>query len=197
MPISAIRTGSRSLVYEPSAVAISSSSSSTAGKLLAGDHDFHRFAVVPSVTLVADIPDSPSESFYGGTVSVCVKNSALQMSSPFRHVTEAMKLLEALSPKFVVGENIAQAQQFVASGNAELGFVALSQVWRDGRIGDGSGWIVPAALHAPIRQDAVLLLPGRQRPAAQALMRYLRGERARTLIRSFGYELPPADVQQR
>lgn len=108
---------------------------------------------------------------------------------------EALKLNDALAPRFVQGENIAQTQQFVATGNAELGFVALSQVWRDGRIAEGSGWIVPAGMHAPIRQDAVLLVPGRDRPAALALLRYLRGEAARGVIRGFGYALPAADVQ--
>lgn len=99
-------------------------------------------------------------------------------------------LLDTLKPRFVQGENIAQTQQFVASGNAELGFVALSQVWRDGAFTSGSAWVVPAALHAPLRQDAVLLLPGRGRPAALALLAYLRGAKARAVIRSFGYELP-------
>jgi molybdate transport system substrate-binding protein len=99
-------------------------------------------------------------------------------------------LLETLRPKFVQGENIAQVQQFVASGNAELGFIALAQVWRDGAITQGSAWIVPDSLHAPIRQEAVLLLPGRDKPAAQALLAYLRGDTARALIRGFGYELP-------
>lgn len=109
---------------------------------------------------------------------------------------EALKLSDALAPRFVQGENIAQTQQFVATGNAELGFVALSQVWRDGRIAEGSGWIIPAGMHAPIRQDAVLLVPGRDRPAALALLRYLRGEPARGVIRGFGYALPAAaDVQ--
>jgi molybdate transport system substrate-binding protein len=110
---------------------------------------------------------------------------------------EHLKLLETLAPRFVQGENIAQAHQFVASGNAELGFVALSQVWRDGRIAEGSGWIVPEALHAPIRQDAVLLARGRDRPAALALLRYLRTDAARRIILAAGYELPPPDVQQR
>lgn len=101
-----------------------------------------------------------------------------------------LRLLDTLKLKFVQGENIAQTQQFVASGNAELGFVALSQVWRDGALSSGSAWIVPAALHAPLRQDAVLLLPGRAKPAALALLDYLRGAKARALIRGFGYELP-------
>ena len=101
----------------------------------------------------------------------------------------AMGHLEAVQSKLVMGENIAQAYQFVASGNAELGFVALSQVMTDGRITAGSGWLVPASFYQPIRQDAVLLEQGREQPAALALMQYLRGEKASAVIRSFGYAI--------
>ncbi|HAW62889.1 MAG TPA: molybdate ABC transporter substrate-binding protein [Pseudomonas sp.] len=94
---------------------------------------------------------------------------------------------EKMRPRFVQGENIAQTHQFVASGNAELGFVALSQVIEDGRIGKGSGWVVPADQHTPIRQDALLLRHGEGNPAAQALLEYLRGETAKALIREYGY----------
>ena len=97
-------------------------------------------------------------------------------------------LLERLQPRFVQGENIAQAYQFVATGNAPMGFVALSQVMVDGRIAKGSAWVVPAKLHAPILQDAVLLTPGKDNPAALALTRYLRSEKARAIILSYGYE---------
>jgi molybdate transport system substrate-binding protein len=98
-------------------------------------------------------------------------------------------LWAALQPKIVQGENIAQAHQFVATGNAQLGFVALSQVMADGRIGPGSAWVVPAALHAPIRQDAILLKAGQGNEAATALLRYLRGAAAQAIIRAHGYEL--------
>lgn len=101
-----------------------------------------------------------------------------------------LRLYERLQPKIVQGENIAQALQFVATGNAPLGFVALSQVIDHGRIARGSGWIVPATLHAPIRQDAVLLVHGKDNAAALALMRFLRGDAARGVIRDFGYEAP-------
>lgn len=84
-------------------------------------------------------------------------------------------------------ENISQAYQFAASGNAPIGFVALSQVIQDGRIVRGSGWIVPADLHAPIRQDAVLLNPGAANPAAAAFLAYLRSDAARTVLRAAGY----------
>lgn len=101
----------------------------------------------------------------------------------------ALKLLDAVQAKFVQGENIAQTHQFVVSGNAELGFVALSQVMQDGRIASGSVWIVPARLHQPIRQDAVLLEKGRARPAATAWLVFLGSDRAKAIIRRFGYEI--------
>ena len=101
----------------------------------------------------------------------------------------ALKLLDAIQPKFVQGENIAQTHQFVATGNAELGFVALSQVMKDGKISEGSGWIVPSSLHQPIRQDAVLLTNGKGKPAAEALMKYLGSNKSKAVIQSFGYAL--------
>lgn len=104
-------------------------------------------------------------------------------------VLQNMTLLSALQSKFVQGENIAQTYQFVASGNAEIGFVALSQIWQDGRINQGSAWIVPSDRHQPIRQDAVLLNRGRDKPAATALLAYLRGEKAKAIIKSCGYDL--------
>lgn len=97
-------------------------------------------------------------------------------------------VLQALQPKFVQGENIAQTYQFVATENAQLGFVALSQVMTDGRIAQGSAWIVPSSLHAPLRQDALLLVKGKDNPAATALMNFLRSDRSRLVIRSYGYE---------
>lgn len=96
-------------------------------------------------------------------------------------------LLSAWERNFAHAENIAQAYQFAATGNAPLAFVALSQVAEDGRIVRGSGWIVPANLHAPIRQDAVLLNPGAANPAATAFLAYLRTEPARALLRASGY----------
>lgn len=102
-------------------------------------------------------------------------------------VLEKLGLARALGPKLVQGENIAQAHQFVSTGNTELGFVAVSQVYRDGKLTGGSGWIVPAALHKPIRQDAVLLIRAGANPAALALTRYLASDKARAIMRSYGY----------
>lgn len=96
-------------------------------------------------------------------------------------------LADSVRGKLVQGENIAQTYQFVASGNAELGFVALSQLLEDGEIGQGSAWIVPAAYHPPIRQDALLLAKGRGNPAAQALLDYLQSAKATDVIQAYGY----------
>jgi molybdate transport system substrate-binding protein len=96
---------------------------------------------------------------------------------------------ETLKPLFVQGENISQTYQFIFTGAAELGFVAYSQVIKNGQIGAGSGWIVPANLYDPILQDAVILAKGKDKPAALALLNYLKGQKAQAVIKSFGYEL--------
>jgi len=99
----------------------------------------------------------------------------------------SLGVLPAWQPHLVQGESIAQAYQFVASGNARIGFVALSQVAQQGRIARGSGWLVPANHHAPLTQDAVLLSPGATNPAASAFLIYLRGNAARAILRNAGY----------
>ncbi|MDP3848282.1 MAG: molybdate ABC transporter substrate-binding protein [Pseudomonas sp.] len=103
-------------------------------------------------------------------------------------VLATLGLSDALAPKLVEGQNIAQTLQFVATGNAELGFVALSQVYKDGKITRGSAWIVPAALHEPIKQDALILSKGKDNPAAKALLDYLQGPQAAAVIKSYGYQ---------
>ena len=104
----------------------------------------------------------------------------------------SLGLADALAPKIVQGENIAQTFQFVSTGNAALGFVALSQVMPlqpPGKPAVGSQWLVPAKLHTPILQDAVLLNKGAGKPAAQALLAYLRSDAAKAVIQSHGYGL--------
>ena len=103
-------------------------------------------------------------------------------------VMTQLGVLNTLRPKFVQGENIAQTHQFVATQNAQLGFVALSQVMADGRLVEGSVWAVPATLYSPLRQDAVLLNKGQGNAAAAALLQYLKGDKAQAVIRGFGYE---------
>ncbi len=104
-----------------------------------------------------------------------------------RSVLQKRGLWSTLRGRLVYGENIAQTYQFVASGNAELGFVALSQVLKDGQIRAGSAWRVPAELYPPIRQQAVLLNRGADNPAARALLDYLQSPAVRRLIRHYGY----------
>ena len=102
-------------------------------------------------------------------------------------VLTARGLAETLAPKLVTAESIAQAYQFVATGNAELGFVALSQVAVPGQPAAGSYWLVPSSLYREIRQDAVLLKAGEKNPAARALLDYLKSPAAKVLIESYGY----------
>lgn len=105
---------------------------------------------------------------------------------------ETMKKLNvygAIEAKLVVGESIAQAQQFVASGAAPLGFVAMSQVFEGGKLKSGSVWVVPGNLYSPIRQDAIALDKGKGKPAVEAFLNYLKSAPARAIIRAYGYEL--------
>ncbi|AOE61103.1 molybdate ABC transporter substrate-binding protein [Pseudomonas corrugata] len=103
-------------------------------------------------------------------------------------VLDKLGLAGQVRGKIVEGQNITQAYQFVSTGNAELGFVALSQVYKDGKLTGGSAWIVPAELHDPIKQDAVILDKGRANPAAKALMAYLQGPKAAAIIQAYGYQ---------
>ena len=100
-----------------------------------------------------------------------------------------LNLLPQIEPKLVRGEDVGRVFGFVASGNAEIGFVAISQVWGVDGIRYGSGWIVPPHLYEPIRQEAVLLAAGRNNLAAAELLAYLQTDAARDLIRAFGYAL--------
>lgn len=104
-------------------------------------------------------------------------------------VLAKLGLTDATKAKLVEGQSISQAYQFVSTGNAELGFVALSQIYKDGKVSNGSAWIVPAQLHDPIKQDAVILNKGKDNVAAKALVEYLKGPKAAAVIKSFGYQL--------
>lgn len=102
-------------------------------------------------------------------------------------VIRALGLADTLAPKLVTGESISQAYQFAATGNAELGFVALSQVTVPGKAPEGSFWKVPNTLYGEIRQDAVLLKAGAANPAAKALLDFLKSAPAKAVIASYGY----------
>ena len=104
-------------------------------------------------------------------------------------VLKNKNLLNKLQPLFVQGENIAQTYQFVSTGNAELGFVALSQVIDNGKISSGSAWQIPENLYTPLHQEAVLLKKGEDNPAASALMQFLKSPEAKAIISKYGYSL--------
>lgn len=106
-----------------------------------------------------------------------------------QQVIASLGLTQALAGKRVIGENISQAYQFVATGNAELGFVAMSQVLVDGELVKGSLWRVPQTLHSPIAQDAVLLTRGLNNSAAQEFMAFLTSAKAVSILHSFGYSV--------
>lgn len=135
--------------------------------------------------------DSKGETLKrGGYAHLAIANPKLApYGAAAIEVLKKLALLDAVQPKLVQGENIAQTYQFVASGNAELGFVALSQVTQDGKLIKGSAWMVPGNLHAPIRQDAVILANGKGNPAASALMAYLKNDKAKAVIRAYGYDI--------
>ena len=107
-----------------------------------------------------------------------------------KETLEKLGLWNSVQGKLVTGENITQTYQFAATGNAELGFVALSQVYKDGKVSEGSSWLVPSNLYSPIKQSAVQLNAAKDPAAAKALMTYLKSKKAADIIRSFGYELP-------
>lgn len=103
---------------------------------------------------------------------------------------EKLGLWTALQGRIVLGENIAQTYQFVSTGNADLGFIAYSQIHEPGKASAGSYWVVPASLHSPIRQDAALLTRARDNSAAQMFFTFLRSGQAQEVIRAYGYDLP-------
>ena len=104
-------------------------------------------------------------------------------------VIDKLGLTAALTPKLVQGESIGQTYNFAFTGNADIAFVAMSQVLDGGKLKGGSMWVVPPSLYAPIRQDAVLLKSGADNEAALALMKLLKSPNIKTLIRSYGYDI--------
>jgi molybdate transport system substrate-binding protein len=108
-----------------------------------------------------------------------------------RQVLEHLGLWASLSPRLVRGESVGQAFQYVHTGNAEMGFVALSQLRDLGEEPRGSWWPVPESLHEPLEQQAVLLRPGESHPGARALLAFLRSPTARSVLARFGYGVDP------
>ena len=102
---------------------------------------------------------------------------------------EKLGLTAALTPKLVQGESISQAFSFAYTANADVGFIAMSQVLEGGKLRSGSMWVVPQALYSPIQQDAVVLKTAASNEAAQALVKLLKSPNIKDLIRSYGYDI--------
>lgn len=107
-----------------------------------------------------------------------------------KETLEKLVMWNAMQRKLAKGENITQTYQFIASENAELGFVALSQIMSDGKVSKGSWWLVPAEMHKPLRQSAALLTGAKDKEAARALLAFLKTPKAAAIMRGYGYELP-------
>ena len=101
---------------------------------------------------------------------------------------QGLGLINSLQARLVQGESIGQAYSFVVSGNAELGFVAMSQVFQDGKFKSGSAWTVPSKLHKPILQEAALLTRAKDSRAAAEFLSYLKSAPAKAVMLSFGYQ---------
>lgn len=139
---------------------------------------------------------SPKEKFIDAKGSVLKANSFTHLSianpklAPYgaaaREALEKMGRWRALEPKIVFGESIAQAYQFVATGNAELGFVAFSQI-QDLKGIKGSYWMIPQELYSPLKQDAILLKKGENNAAAKQFLTFLKSKAAKAIIVEFGY----------
>ncbi len=102
---------------------------------------------------------------------------------------QKLELWDSVQSQIVMGESIGQAMGFIESGNAQLGFVALSQIMDPKIKGQGSRWDVPTTLHEPIKQDVIVLTKGKENAAAKALMEFMSGPQAKKVIEHYGYEL--------
>jgi molybdate transport system substrate-binding protein len=101
-----------------------------------------------------------------------------------------LTMWNSIQEKLTKGENVTQTYQLATTEKADLAFIALSQVMRDGKVTSGSSWIVPPDMHKPLRQSAVLLTHAKDQVAAKAFLAFLKSEKARTVMRGFGYEVP-------
>lgn len=106
-----------------------------------------------------------------------------------KEALSALGLLESLQDRIVMGENIGQTHALIASGNAELGIVALAYAISPRNVTAGSYWVIPPELYTPIRQDGVLTLHAKGNMAAVAFTEYLQSDPAKTIIRTYGYEV--------
>ena len=136
---------------------------------------------------VVDVTDGEAALKAGNFKKLSIANPvAAPYGTAAVETMQALGVYDALKPNVVQGDSVAQAFQFVDTRNAEVGFVALAQLYG---ITAGTRWEVPSSLHAPIRQDAVLLKTGANSDASKAFLDFLKGPEARAIIERFGYAL--------
>ncbi|MBO1254205.1 molybdate ABC transporter substrate-binding protein [Alteromonas sp. 5E99-2] len=135
--------------------------------------------------LIQDNETLLTDNFY----KIAIANPKL---APFgvaaQQTIESLELTSQLTPKIVRAENVAQAHQFISTGNAELGFIAMGQVFADNHLVTGSVWVVPSNLYEPIQQSGVLLTAAENNVAARAFMLFLQSNEAKHIIQGFGFK---------
>lgn len=161
----------------------------TEGHGVAGTRQTYAIGKLVLWSKQAGYVDDKGEVLRGGTFDrIALADAKLApYGAAAMQALQALEFADTLAGKFVQGENISQTFQFVASRNVPLGFVALSQVYADGRLTEGSAWQVPESLYEPIRQDALILAKGKDNVAAHELMKFMKGATASNIVHSFGY----------
>ncbi len=150
-----------------------------------------RLALMDMADIAADTPPPLQRLQAGGYRRLALANPDLApYGTAARQVLDHLELQTASASRQVLGENIGQTYAFVATGNADLGFVALSQIREPGSAPAGRHDLIPAGWHDPIRQDAILLMKGSENEAARAFMDFLASPEARDIIVTHGYEAP-------
>ena len=143
---------------------------------------------------VVDVTNGEAALKAGNFAKLSIANpTAAPYGSAAVETMKALGLFDALQPKIVQGSSIAQAFQFVDTKNAEIGFVALAQLYG---VTEGTRWLVPETLHTPIRQDAVLLKNGADDEASKAFLAFLKGPEAHAVIERYGYSMAKAPVRE-
>jgi molybdate transport system substrate-binding protein len=143
---------------------------------------------------VVDVTNGEATLKAGNFAKLSIANpAAAPYGSAAVETMKALGVYDALQPKIVQGSSIAQAFQFVDTKNAEIGFVALAQLYG---VTEGTRWLVPETLHTPIRQDAVLLKNGADDEASKAFLAFLKGPEARAVIERFGYSMAKAPARE-
>jgi len=141
---------------------------------------------------------SPNENLIKGEETLRSKQyKRLAMANPktapygvaAMQTMQKLELWETLQPQIVMGESLGQTMGFIESGNAQIGFVGLSQVLGPKMKGKGGRWDVPNNLHEPIKQDVIVLTRAKDNQAAKALMEFIGSPQAKKIIERYGYEL--------